>query len=216
MDFLLPPVYPITDKFLSGKETHLAIVRELVRGGATLVQIRDKITPPAELLPDLRRCVEFASAKGITLLVNDRCDLVLASGAAGVHLGQEDLPPKAARRILPAGAVVGFSTHSADQIRTASRLPVDYVGFGPVFPTRSKQNADAVVGLVGLRTACRRSKKPVVAIGGIGLAELPRVLQAGASSAAVISALMKSPRLAAAMERWVRTAESAVLRPAHL
>jgi thiamine-phosphate pyrophosphorylase len=155
--------------------------------------------------------VDFASERGVMLIVNDRCDLVMASGAAGVHLGQEDLPPEAARKILPAAAVIGFSTHSLDQIRSAARLPVDYVGFGPVFPTRSKRNPSPLVGVAQLQAACRRSRKPVVAIGGIGLAELPRVLQAGASSVAVISALMKAPCLAGAMERWLREAESAVV-----
>lgn len=106
--FRLPPVYPITDKRLSGKSSHLAIVRELLRAGAVVVQIRDKETPVGELLDDLRRCVDFAARFGASIIVNDRCDLALLSGAAGVHLGQEDLPPVAARAVLGRRAVVGF------------------------------------------------------------------------------------------------------------
>jgi len=209
MSIRLPLVYPVTDKTLSGKTSHLAILRELVRGGATLVQIRDKQTPPAEYLHDLRRCVEFAAGRGVTLIVNDRCDLALACGAAGVHLGQDDLPPRSARTLLPAGAVIGFSTHSLAQVRSASRLPVDYLGFGPVFPTSSKDDASPVVGLSLLEKACRRAAQPVVAIGGIGCHEVAAVLEAGAASAAVVSVLMRAPRIAHAMERLLLAAQSA-------
>ncbi len=203
MRLKLPPIYPITDKKLSGKSTHLAILRELVRGGAPLVQIRDKTTPVEELLRDLRRCAEFASRNGVTLLVNDRCDLVLSCDADGVHLGQEDLPPEAARLVLGRRKIIGYSTHTRAQVRRSAHLPVDYIGFGPVFATSTKENPSPVVGLAGLRSACRLSSKPVIAIGGIGLEQVPDVLAAGAASAAVISALMKAPKLARRMEQFI-------------
>jgi len=206
MKFTLPPIYPITDKKLARKTTHLSILRELVRGGAQLVQIRDKSTPVKELLHDLRHCAEFACTKGVTLIVNDRCDIVLSCGAMGVHLGQDDLPPEAALAVLGKNRIVGFSTHSIAQIRRSSGFPVQYIGFGPVYKTRTKENSSPVAGLRRLALACKASSVPVVAIGGIGMDQVREVLDAGATSAAVISALMNAPDLAHQMERLLKKA----------
>jgi thiamine-phosphate pyrophosphorylase len=202
----LPPIYPITDKKLARRSTHLSILKELARGGAELVQIRDKSTPENELIRDLRQCVEFAQKKGLTLIVNDRCDLVLSSGANGVHLGQEDLPPEAARAILDVSHVIGFSTHSLAHVRQFVGLPLQYIGFGPVFGTTTRENPSPAVGLLKLAHACKISPVPVVAIGGIGLDQVRSVLNAGAASAAVISALMKAENLARQMERLLERA----------
>ncbi len=206
MKLHLPPIYPITDKALAGKPTHYSILRELVRGGASLVQIRDRQTPLGELLPDLMRCAEFAARHDVILIINDRCDLTLCCGARGVHLGQEDLPPEAARKVLGPRRVIGYSTHSIKQVMRALSLPVDYLGFGPVYATSTKENPSPVVGVGGLRRACKKSTKPVVAIGGIGLEQISEVLEAGASSAAVISSLMKASSLARRMEELLRMA----------
>ena len=206
MDFVLPPIYPITDKNLSNRTSHLSILRELVRGGAKLVQIRDKSTPDRELVIDLRQCVEFALKTGVTLIVNDRCDLVLSSSAAGVHLGRDDLPPEAARALLGEEKIIGFSTHSQAQVRESISLPVQYIGFGPVYSTATKADPIPAVGLNRLQQACRASSVPVVAIGGIGMEQVRDVLAAGASSAAVISALMKAENLARQMERLLEAA----------
>ncbi len=206
--FRLPPIYPITDKTLARKTSHLAIVRELVRGGASLVQVRDKRTPVNELLHDLRRCVEFCDRRGVLLIVDDRCDLALCVGAAGVHLGQEDLPPEAARKILGRKAIIGYSTHNSAQMRKAATLPVQYVGFGPVFPTSTKAQASPVTGLHALALSCSKSPFPVVAIGGIGAEQVREVLEAGAASAAVISAVMSQSDIAKSMERLLRIARA--------
>lgn len=206
MRFELPPVYPITDKKLSRRPSHLSILKELVRGGATLVQIRDKSTPLQELLRDLIKCVDFAIGKGVTLLVNDRCDLALSSGAMGVHLGQDDLPPEAARSLLGDDRIIGFSTHSSVQARRAFAFPVQYIGFGPVYETSTKDNASPAVGIERLRRICTISPLPVVAIGGIKLAQVPEILAAGAASVAVISDLMKSRDLARRMELFLKKA----------
>jgi thiamine-phosphate pyrophosphorylase len=202
----IPPIYPITDKTLARKPTHLSILKELVRGGAQWVQIRDKSTPLKELLMDLRKCVEFARKKEVTLILNDRCDLVLSTGAMGVHLGQEDLPPAAARAILAEKHLIGFSTHSLEQVRQSVQLPVQYIGFGPVYGTSTKENASPVAGLRELAKACEASIVPVVAIGGIGLEQIRPILDAGAASAAVISAMMSAPDLASQMERFLEKA----------
>lgn len=203
---LLPPIYPITDKKMARKCDHHSILRELVRGGARFVQIRDKDTPEEELLPDLRRCIEFASKRNVNLILNDRCDLVLSSGLSGVHLGQEDLPPERARFLLGEKSIIGLSTHSLPQVRKASSLPIQYIGFGPIFRTLTKDNLSPVVGIRKLIQACRQSSVPVVAIGGIGLKQVRKVLNAGASSAAVISALMKSEDIARKMEDFLEAA----------
>jgi thiamine-phosphate pyrophosphorylase len=206
MQFTIPKIYPITDKNLAQRSSHLSIIKDLVRGGARLIQLRDKTTPLRELLPDLKRCVEFAESRGVTLIVNDRCDLVLSCGAAGVHLGQEDLPPDAARLLVGRNKIIGFSTHSLRQVHKSSEMPVEYIGFGPVYATSSKQNPSPVVGISGLARACRSSAKPVVAIGGIGIDQVPEVLEAGAASVAVISALMTAGSLARMMDLFLEKA----------
>ncbi|MGD0099144.1 MAG: thiamine phosphate synthase [Acidobacteriota bacterium] len=206
MVFTLPPIYPITDKKLARMTSHISILKELVRGGAQLVQIRDKSTPVEELLHDLKQCVEFACTKGVTLIVNDRCDLVLSCGAMGVHLGQSDLPPEAVRAVLGKDRIIGFSTHSIAQVRRSSGFPVQYIGFGPVYGTSTKENASPAVGLRRLAHACKISSVPVVAIGGIGLENVREVLAAGATSAAVISALMGAADLARQMELFLKQA----------
>jgi thiamine-phosphate pyrophosphorylase len=206
MTFQLPAVYPITDKELAGRSTHLSIVRELVRGGARLIQIRDKSTPLRLLIPDLCRCVEHCEAKGVLAIVNDRCDLALISDAQGVHLGQDDLPPERARALLGRKRIVGFSTHSLPQVRKASRLPVDYIAVGPIFPTATKADAAEALGLELLRRACRISGRPVVAIGGIGPRHVRQALDSGAQSVAVISSLMRAPNIAREMERLLNEA----------
>jgi len=135
--------------------------------------------------------VAAGRACGATIIVNDRVDLARLSGAAGAHIGQEDLPPAAARDLLGAAAIIGYSTHSLDQIEAAVREPVSYIAVGPVFGTRSKDTGYDAVGLDLVRWAVRSAGKvPVVAIGGITLDTAMSVLDAGAASVAVISDLL--------------------------
>ena len=209
MRFELPRIYPITDKRLSRKNSHLAILKELRRGGARFVQIRDKDTPARELLRDLKKCLEYAAARDMTLILNDRSDLVLAAGLMGVHLGQEDIPPEAARALLGKKRLIGYSTHTTAQVRLSLSLPVDYIGFGPVYATATKAIAHGAAGLKKLALACRTASAPVVAIGGIGLKEIRPVLEAGAASAAVISAIMTAENIAKQTELFLEAAYSA-------
>ena len=137
--FTLPRLYAVTDARLSGL-AHAEQVRRLSEGGATFVQLREKHAGPRDFHRAAEAALEVARARGVTLSVNDRADIALAGGADGVHLGQDDLPPEAARRLLGDGYVIGYSTHSLEQLAAASSLPVDYVAFGPVFPTRTKEN----------------------------------------------------------------------------
>ena len=207
MKFELPLIYPITDRQLSRKSNHLAILKELHRGGASLVQIRDKTTPDRELLRDLMRCRDFAAANNMTLILDDRCDLVMACDLMGVHLGQEDIPPVTVRALIGEKRIIGYSTHSLSQIRQSRDLPIQYIGFGPVFTTTTKTDADPTVGVKKLTQACRAANVPVVAIGGIGLHEIRHVLETGAASVAIISAIMTAKNMARQMERFLAAAE---------
>ena len=158
-------------------------------GGARLVQVRNKKAGTREFLSQVERILSFAPSDG-RVIVNDRVDVALLAGAAGVHLGQTDLPPAAARQILGSGRIIGFSTHNLEQAVEADSLPVDYLAVGPVFATSTKDNPDPVVGIEKLAIICRAVKKPVVAIGGITLDNAKAALSAGAASVAVIRDLL--------------------------
>jgi thiamine-phosphate pyrophosphorylase len=136
----------------------------------------------------------MAKPRNAVIIINDRADIALAIKADGVHLGQDDLPPEGARRMLGDDAIIGFSTHNLKQAREAIQLPVDYIAFGPVFATSTKQNPDAIVGLETLRRVRDIVvDHPLVAIGGITLENAEEVLNAGADSVAVISAILRIP-----------------------
>ena len=191
MSFDLPKLYPITDRRLSGL-SHAEQVARLIEGGATFIQLREKRLSPREFYAEAFEALRVARAGGAKLIINDRADIALALGADGVHLGQDDMPPEAARALLGERAVIGFSTHSVEQAIAAARMPVDYIAVGPIFATKSKENPDPRVGLEGLRRvreAVGDSFK-LVGIGGITRENARSVLDAGADSVAVISALL--------------------------
>ncbi len=183
-------MYPITDTQLSGI-SHADQVSLLADAGATFVQLREKNLPALDFYNEAKSALAVAAQKSVTLIINDRVDVALALGARGVHLGQDDLPPEAARELLGDAAVIGYSTHSVAQASAAANLPVDYIAIGPIFQTGSKNNPDPVVGLDGLR-AVRYAigDIPLVAIGGITETNAVAVIEAGADSIALISALL--------------------------
>ncbi|HJQ31898.1 MAG TPA: thiamine phosphate synthase [Pyrinomonadaceae bacterium] len=189
----LPKLYPITDRLLSGL-SHAEQVARLCEGGAGVVQLREKRLPPREFYREAEEALKVARSFGAKLIINDRADIALAVGADGVHLGQDDMPPEAARSLLGDAAVVGFSTHNVEQAIEAARLPVTYVAIGPVFATSSKEKPDPVVSLEGVRRVrAAVGAVPLVAIGGVTAETAPRVLEAGADSLAVIGALVTNP-----------------------
>lgn len=194
IDFRLPRVYPITDTRISGL-SHAEQVARFADGGATLVQLRDKHASPSQFYEQAKAALEVAQTHGVQLIINDRVDIALAVGATGVHLGQDDLPPEAARHLIGEGAVIGYSTHSLSQLQQATKLPVDYLAIGPIFQTSTKENADPVVGWAGLR-ACREAvgDRQLVAIGGITTTNAFEVISAGADSVALISGLLAEPQ----------------------
>ena len=193
MIFELPRLYPITDRLLSGL-THAEQVACLCEGGARLVQLREKHLSPREFYAEVLEALRVARLFGARVVVNDRVDVALAAGADGVHVGQDDVPPEAARALSGGGKIVGFSTHSVGQASAAARLPVDYIAIGPVFDTSSKENPDPVVGLEGVRRvrAAVGGSVKLVAIGGVTAESVPSVLKAGADSVAVIGALLNT------------------------
>jgi len=200
--FELPRVYAITDVKLSGLP-HAEQVRLLSLGGASLIQLREKQLPAREFYEQAKA----AQQVGVRLIINDRVDIALASGAAGVHLGQDDLSPDAARKLLGRRAIIGYSSHNIDQAISAIKLPIDYLAIGPIFSTTTKSDTAPVLGLEGLR-AVRSAigQFPLVAIGGITHGNAREVIAAGADSVAVISAVLSSPERITAATQSLLTA----------
>lgn len=193
MSFDLPKVYPITDTHLSGL-THAQQVSRLIEGGASLIQLRDKDAAPREFYREAAAALQIARVHNARLIINDRVDIALALRADGVHLGQTDLPVEVARRLLGKDAIIGLSTHTLEQAKSATALPVDYIAFGPVFETSSKTNPDPVAGLTALReVGAIVGTMPLVAIGGITFANAVGVCQAGADALAMIAELLTDP-----------------------
>jgi len=191
--FRLPRVYPLTDVQLSGL-SHAEQVRLLSAGGASVIQLREKRLPPVDFYEQAKAAMEVAKQRGVQLIVNDRVDVALAIGAHGVHLGQDDMPPEAARRLLGPDAIIGYSTHNLEQALAALQQPVDYIAIGPIFETSTKSDTFPVLGLEGLRAVRAVMRDlPLVAIGGITQANARDVIDAGADSVAVISALLCDP-----------------------
>jgi thiamine-phosphate pyrophosphorylase len=188
------------------------LARALLDGGARVLQLRMKRGGAAAMLAvvdELRPLTRRAEA---ILIVNDRLDVALAGGADGVHLGQRDLPlaeAKALTRDRP-GFLVGISTHDEAQAQAAADGGADYLGFGPIFPTATKEQADPVVGLAALERVCARTAAPVVAIGGISLERVAEVAAAGARAAALVAAVSRAADPTAAA-RHVTSAFAAVL-----
>lgn len=185
----IPRLYPITDTAISGL-SHAAQVEQLAAGGATFIQLREKRSSPREFYLAALEAMSLARRLGVQIIVNDRLDIALAIKADGLHLGQTDLPPDRARLLLGESRIVGYSTHSLEQALAADLTSVDYLAIGPVFMTSTKENPDPTVGLEMLSLIRSRINKPLVAIGGITLANAPSVIEAGADSVAVISDLL--------------------------
>ncbi len=165
------------------------VAEELKAAGLMLVQYRNKDGEPDAILRDASVMWEVFDGSGCRLMMNDRADLVKPAGFGGVHVGQGDLSPEEARRVVGAKRWVGVSTHNDEQVRIANETSADYVAVGPVFATGTKVDTEPVIGLDGVRRARALTKKPIVAIGGITRENARSVIDAGADSVAVISAL---------------------------
>lgn len=183
-------IYPLTDRGISGL-SHAEQVIRLSERGATLVQLREKGLSSREFYQEASAALQAARERGVKIIINDRVDIALALSADGVHLGQEDLPPAAARRLLGKDAIIGVSTHNVEQALLAAEMAVDYMAIGPIFATSTKQaSSDSPIGLEELRLVRKVvGNTPLVAIGGITAGNSRNVLDSGADAVAVISAL---------------------------
>ncbi len=206
----LPVVYPLTDPEISGLTLSEQIHR-LADGGATLIQVRDKRSPSRAFYESAIDALAVARDRRVRILINDRVDIALVCDADGVHLGQEDVPPKQARRLLGNKAIIGYSTHTIPQVKAALELPVDYLAFGPIFSTSTKEKADPAVGLEMLaEVKSLAGAMPIVAIGGIDETNILSVMKAGADSAAVIRSIMKDPSFIADKYKHLSTLAASI------
>lgn len=201
----LPRLYAIVDAEVAARHgrTPPDLAAACFDGGARLVQLRAPSVASGQLEEWCDAIVARAERYEAMVIVNDRADVARACGAAGVHVGQGDLPAAAARAILDPAAIVGLSTHTATQAAEARSQPVDYVAVGPVYPTRTKATGYAPVGIALLHAAARRPARPVVAIGGITLDRAPEVIASGAAAVAVVSDLFRGDSPAQRVRAYV-------------
>jgi thiamine-phosphate diphosphorylase len=190
MPLNLPPLYAILDPEQTQGRTSERVLRELLEGGVTLLQLRVKSLAPRDFLDLAHQARAETHARGCQLIINDRIDIALACGADGVHLGQDDLPLAAGRKLM-GRKIVGVSTHDLQQAQEAEQNGADYIGFGPMFGTTTKATGYAARGVEMLRQIRAAVKLPIVAIGGITEQNIQQVWQAGADSAAIISDILK-------------------------
>jgi thiamine-phosphate pyrophosphorylase len=173
-------------------ESVLAAAEALAAAGVTLLQYRNKSGNARQMLEEARE-LRRRLGSSVQLIMNDRADLAIAAGFDGVHVGQDDLSPEGARKVIGSKLWLGVSTHNPEQVREADRTTADYIAIGPVFATGSKENPDPVISLEGVRKARDLTSKPLVAIGGITRSNCLSVMEAGADSVAVISDLLPDP-----------------------
>jgi thiamine-phosphate pyrophosphorylase len=196
-------LYLVTDQTLTRGRPLADVVAAAVQGGVTCVQLREKQLGTREFLAQALILKALLAPQGIPLVINDRIDVALACGADGVHLGQNDLPPDEARKLLPSGVFIGWSVESMDDVQQSAALPVDYLGVSPVFSTPTKTDTKDPWGLEGLAVVRAATPLPLVAIGGVHAGNARDVLRAGANGLAVVSAICAAddPQAAAAALR---------------
>lgn len=182
-------LYLVTDRSLAKGRDIEWIVEEAVKGGVTMVQLREKDCSTREFIELAIRLRQKLASFNIPLIINDRADVALAADADGFHIGQSDMPYEIARRLLGKEKIIGLSVENMEQVHEANRLDVDYIGISPVFNTSTKSDTNAPFGIEGIRHVTAISKHPTVAIGGINCHNAVAIMQAGANGIAVVSAI---------------------------
>lgn len=182
-------LHVLTDTVLQSRFSHLELAKMAIKGGADTIQFRQKIGTTREMIEIARQLKELCKDSGVTLIVNDRLDVAIAADADGVHLGQDDFPIALARKLLGESRIIGGSAASLEEAQKCFAEGADYIGFGPVYPTASKADADPVTGIKLLRQTVEAISLPIIAIGGISADNTPEVIRAGARGIAVISAV---------------------------
>jgi len=183
-------LYLVADTDYAAGRDLVRIVREAVQGGVTAVQLRAKGLDTHAFLDLAVRLKTALKGRSVPLIINDRVDIALACGAEGVHLGQDDMPVTAARKLLGKAKIIGLSVNTMKEAREAERLGAGYIGLGPVFATTSKETELPVLGAAGVRRFRARIKIPIIGIGGINLGNAAEVIESGAEGVAVISAIL--------------------------
>jgi thiamine-phosphate pyrophosphorylase len=184
-----PELYLVTDRDLSRGRSLEEIVSAAVRGGVTMVQLREKECSSRQFVESARRLKEKLDPFDIPLLINDRADIALAAGCDGVHIGQSDLPYQDARQLMGPDAIIGLSVENEEQAREAEGLDADYLGLSPIYATPTKTDIDTQLGLEGVRRIRKISRHVLVAIGGLNESNTPDVIRSGADGVAVVSAI---------------------------
>ncbi len=203
-------VYVITDLQLSGGRDHEFVAREAYRGGADVVQLRDKELTARDFLTHAKKIKEIADSFNREFIVNDRIDVALASSSHGVHIGYDDFPYARARMIYPKPLILGVSAGNPEELDRAGEADVDYIGIGPIFETRdAKPDAGSPVGLKFIEKARQATNVPLIAIGGINHNNSPSVIKAGASAVAVISAVVAQKNISESTRRLKDIVENA-------
>jgi thiamine-phosphate pyrophosphorylase len=198
MDYSL---YLVTDASLSRGRSHAEIVRAAIRGGVTVVQYREKTADTRRMIEEAAELFGICRAAGVPFIVNDRVDVALAVGADGVHVGQDDMPARLARKLIGQGKILGVSAGNLEEARRALSDGADYVGASPVFSTPTKPDAPSPMGLEGLRALAAALAIPVVAIGGINAGNAESMLGCGAAGIAVVSAIVSAEDVEGAARR---------------
>ena len=188
-------LYLITDRILSRGRSTVDVVRAALAGGVDVVQLRDKEAEAAAIVDEGLRVHELTARYQAPLIINDRVDVALAIEAEGAHVGQTDLPAGMARKLLPAPALLGVSTSSADMARRAQQQQADYIGFGPVYPTTTKETAASPRGIERMHDTLEKINIPLVALGGISDRNISEVVAAGADHVAVCSAIVSAENI---------------------
>jgi thiamine-phosphate pyrophosphorylase len=192
VSFPFPPLYPIVDEGAANLAGHsvTGLAEAFLAGGARLLQLRAKLAPSGRFVEQAQALAGLAQPFGALVVINDRFDVALAANVRSVHIGQDDVPVAIVRRFLGPEGIIGFSTHTREQVDAALYEPIDYLAVGPIFATASKDPGYDPVGLDLVRYAASRTELPIVAIGGITLERARGVIDAGARSVAVIGDLL--------------------------
>ena len=196
-------VYLVTDTVYFNDDNIWNKMEAALRGGVTLVQYRDKTQESRVLYERAVKMKALCDKYNVPMLVDDRADIAFAVGAAGVHVGQSDLPAEIARRMLGTDAIIGVSAHNAEEALAAEAAGADYLGCGAVYPTGTKKDT-SVIGVKGLKAIRAVTKLPFVGIGGVTLANYRDVLNAGADGAAIVSAILSADEIESTVQKFVQ------------
>lgn len=207
MQTIIPIIYPIIDSSIVTLDKIGKTAQAIIDGNAKILQLRAKKLSSGEFLEAARIIRKITKDKGAIFIVNDRVDIALLTDADGVHLGQDDLPVKEARRLLGNNKIIGYSTHNLREALESKKLPVDYISFGPIFATKTKEDAQTPKGLKGLDEARKAVKIPIVAIGGITETNMAHVLKQGVESVAMISDILAAKDISQKINRLISIAK---------